>query len=180
VVTAGNSDTGKAILGFCLDAGVPVIAIVRNEQAKQELEKLGAQHVLIQETSQFKKQFAELSAELKTTAVFDGVGGALLSEVLELAQPGTTVYAYGFLGGGTPVSFHTGILIKGITIKGFSNFKTETVLNHTQLAVALEEISKVLHLPHFKFNIGKKFGFNEIDQALSYVGSTAGKAVLTI
>ena len=180
VVTAGNSDTGKAMLGFCLDAGFPVVAIVRNEEAKQDLEKLGAQHVLIQGTSQFKKQFAQLSAELKTTAVFDGVGGALLSEILELAQAGTTIYAYGFLGGGTSVSFHTGILVKGITIKGFSNFKTETVQDHAQLAVALEEISKMLHLPHFKFNIGKKFSFDEIDQALSYVASRAGKAVLTI
>lgn len=180
VVTAGNSDTGKAMLGFCQDAGYPAIALVRNQEAKKQLEKLGAQHVLIQGAPEFKKEFASLSAKLKTTAVFDGVGGALLSDILELAQPGSTVYAYGFLGGGTPVSFHTGILVKGITIKGFSNFKTETVQDHTQLAMALEEISKVLHLPHFRFNIGKKFSFEEIDQAIDYASSTSGKAILTI
>lgn len=180
VITAGNSDTGKAMLGFCQDAGYAAIALVRNEEAKQELEKLGAQHVLIHGTPEFKEQFAALSAELKTTAIFDGVGGGLLSEILELAQPGTTVYAYGFLGGATPVSFHTGILVKGITIKGFSNFKTETVLDHTQLASALEEISQVLHLPHFKFKIGKRFSFEDIDEALGFAASTSGKAILSI
>jgi NADPH2:quinone reductase len=180
VVTAGNSDTGKAMLGFCQYNELPIIAIVRNEEAKLELEKLGAKHVLVQGTPQFLKQFAALSAELRTTAVFDGVGGALLSEVLELVPAGSTIYAYGFLDGGTPVSFHTGILIKGITIKGFSNFKTETVQDPEQLAAALEEISKVIHLPHFKFKIGKKFSFEDIEQAIGYVASTAGKALLTI
>jgi NADPH2:quinone reductase len=175
VITAGNSDTGKAMSGFCQNAGFPVIAIVRNEEAKQELEKLGVEHVLVQSA----KQFAALSAELKTTAVFDGVGGALLSEVLELVPAGTTIYAYGFLGGGTPVSFHTGILIKGIIIKGFSNFKTETVLDPKQLAAALDEISEVIHMPHFKFKIGKKFSLDEIEQALAFTASNAGKALLT-
>jgi NADPH2:quinone reductase len=180
VVTAGNSDTGKAMLGFGLSAGFPVISIVRNDAGLQELKKLGAQHVLVQGTPQFQQQYVALSADLKATAVFDGVGGALLGDLLELALPGTSIYAYGFLGGGTPVSFHTGILVKGITIKGFSNFKTETVQDPQQLAEALEEISKVIHLPHFKFKIGKRFSFEDIQQALAYVASTDGKALLTI
>lgn len=179
VITAGNSDTGKAMLGFCQNAGFPVIAIVRNEEAKQELEKLNVKHVLVQGTPQFSKQFAALSGELKTTAVFDGVGGALLTEILEVVPAGTTIFAYGFLGGGTPVSFHTGILIKGITIKGFSNFKTETVQDPKQLAAALDEITKVIHMPHFKFKIGKKFRFDQIEQALAFTASNAGKALLT-
>ncbi len=178
VVTAGNSDTGRAMLGFCLNAGLPVISIVRNEEGKKELEALSASQVLIQGTSQFKEHFAALSGQLKTTAVFDGVGGTLLSEVLEMAPAGTTIYAYGFLGGSVPVSFHTGILIRQITIKGFSNFKTETVQDPHQLAIALDEISKVIHMPHFRFKIGAKFRLEEIDQALAFSGLNRGKALL--
>ena len=178
VITAGNSDTGRAMLGFCINAAFPVISIVRNEENKNELEALGASHVLIQGTDKFKEHFAALSADLKTTAVFDGVGGALVSELLEIVPAGTTFYAYGFLGGNTPVSFHTRLLIKGITIKGFSNFKTETVLDHRQLAEALEEISKVIHMPHFKFNIGAKFTLEQIGEALAFTGSKGTKAML--
>jgi NADPH2:quinone reductase len=177
VVTAGNSETGRAMLGFCLNDGLPVISIVRNEEGKKELEALGASQVLIHGTLEFKEQFATLSRELKTTAVFDGVGGVLLSELLEAVPPRTTVYAYGFLGGATPVTFHTGILVKGITIKGFSNFETETVQDHDQLAEALQQISKVIHMPHFRFKIAAKFTLEQIDQALAFNSTNGSKAM---
>lgn len=178
VITAGNSATGKAMLGFALDAGMPVISIVRNQQGKQELERLGAKNILIQGTEGFQQQFTTLTAALQATAVFDGVGGDLLSGIIALAQAGSTIYAYGFLGGATPVSFHTGLLTKGIAIKGFSNFKTETVQDHQQLAGALNDISRVIHQPFFKFDAGKRFRLEEIDEALSFVSSNGSKAVL--
>ena len=121
-----------------------------------------------------------MAAALNTTAVFDGVGGDLLSELITAAVPGTTVYAYGFLGGPAPVSFHSGVLTKGITIKGFSNFKTETVQDHEQLAEALEAISTVVDLPFFQFKAGKRFGLEEIEAALSYVSPDSSKAMIQI
>ena len=178
VITAGNSDTGKAMLGFCLNAGLPVLSIVRNEEGKVELEELGARNVLIQGTERFQEQFASACDRLGTTAVFDGVGGALLSELMPSLPAGATVYAYGFLGGGVPLSFHTGVLTKGITIKGFSNFNTETVQDHQQLATALDEINQVIRQPHFRFKTAKKFGFDQIGEALSFVPSNGGKAML--
>ena len=42
ISTAGNSATGIAMLGICIDAGFPIISIVRNQQGKHELEQLGA------------------------------------------------------------------------------------------------------------------------------------------
>jgi NADPH:quinone reductase-like Zn-dependent oxidoreductase len=178
VITAGNSDTGKALLGFALEAGLPVLSIVRSDKARLELEQLGAQHILIQGSTGFQKQFAALSVALKTTAVFDGVGGDLLSQLIPVLPAGATVYAYGFLGGPAPVSFHTGMLTKGITIKGFSNFKTETVQAPQQLAEALDEISRQIHLPFFKFKASQRFSLEEIDEALAYVSSDGSKAVL--
>lgn len=180
VITAGNSDTGKAMLGFALNANLPAISIVRSQESKQELERLGAKNVLVQGTDRFQEQFTALAADLKITAVFDGVGGDLLSQIVVAAPAGSTIYAYGFLGGLTPVSFHTGVLTKGIIIKGFSNFKTETVQDHQQLAEALNDISKVIHQPFFKFNAGRKFRMEEIEDALSYVSTDGSKAVLTI
>jgi NADPH2:quinone reductase len=180
IITAGNSDTGKAILGFALEARLPVLSIVRNESGKAELEKLGAKHILVQRTEQFAQELMTMATDLRMTAVFDGVGGDLLSQLIPVLPAGATVYAYGFLGGPVPVSFHTGLLTKGIAIKGFSNFKTETVQDPQQLAQALEAISRVIHLPYFKFNAGKKFGLEEIEAALSYAAADGTKAVLAI
>ena len=180
VITAGNSDTGKAMLGICIHANLPVISIVRNDQGKLDLEKIGAKHVLVQDSEHFQQQFASLANELHTTAIFDGVGGSLLSEIVNSAPPKSTVYAYGFLGGNTPLSFHTSILMKGITIKGFSNFNTETVQNHEKLELALSEISEIIPMPHFQFKTGETFGFDQVNAALSYVSINGSKAVLEI
>ncbi|TSJ36513.1 zinc-binding dehydrogenase [Mucilaginibacter corticis] len=180
IITAGNSDTGKAMLGFALEAKLPVLSIVRNESSKAELEKLGAKHILVQGTEQFAQELMTIATALKTTAVFDGVGGELLSQLIPVLPAGATVYAYGFLGGPAPVSFHTGMLTKGITIKGFSNFKTATVQDPQQLAQALEAISQVIHLSFFKFNAGKQFSLEEIEAALSYTAADGSKAVLVI
>jgi len=180
VITAGNSDTGKAMLGICLKTDFPVISIVRNAEGKKELEELGAKHILIQGTQDFQKEFAALTIQLGATAIFDGVGGALLNEIIGVLPAGTTIYAYGFLGGGAPLSFHTSLLMNGITIKGFSNFKTETVQDPEQLAEGLTEISEMIRMPHFRFKAAKKFSFEQINEALLFTPTNEGKAVLQI
>jgi NADPH:quinone reductase-like Zn-dependent oxidoreductase len=89
----------------------------------------------------------------------------------------STIYSYGFLDGQTAFSFSTSILMKGITIKGFSNFRTQTVLDAKNLEHALNDISRIIHMPHFKTKPGKKFSFEEANEALAF-SSTEGKAVL--
>ncbi len=180
IITAGNSATGIAMLGICLNAGFPVISIVRNAAGKRELESLGAKNVLVQGAEDFKEQLKAQSEKLKTTAIFDGVGGAILNDMIDIIPGGSTVYAYGFLGDNTPLSFHTSLLMKGITIKGFNNFRTETVQDSAQLEQALDEISKIIHMQHFKTKTGKKFKLEQIKEALSSPTEGGGKTVLQI
>lgn len=178
--TAGNSSTGIAMLGICTNAGFPVISIVRNARGKRELEELGAEYVLIQGDENFQDELARLSNELNTTAVFDGVGGALLNDIIGVIPAGTTIYAYGFLGDNIPFSFHTSLLVKGITIKGFNNFRTDTVQNSAQLEQALEAIGSMIHLPHFKFKSAKTFALKDIEEAISFSSVDGGKVVLQV
>jgi NADPH:quinone reductase-like Zn-dependent oxidoreductase len=180
IITAGNSATGIAMLGICLNADFPVISIVRNAKGKQELEELGAKYVFVQGSRNFKEQLKAQSEKLKTTAVFDGVGGAILNDIIDVIPGGSTIYAYGFLGDKIPLSFHTSLLMKGITIKSFNNFKTETVQDPAQLEQALDEISKMIHMPHFKTKRGEKFTFEQIDEALSFSLGDGSKTILKI
>src|SRR5450631_593849 len=92
----------------------------------------------------------------------------------------SVIYCYGFLGGGTPLTIHTSLLMRGITIKGFSNFRTATVQDPQNLEKALKEISRIVHMPHFKTQIGKKFRLEEINDALQFVSEKGGRAVLDL
>jgi NADPH:quinone reductase len=178
ICTAGNSATGVAMLGMAQLYNIPVISIVRNEAGKLALEALGAKQVLVQTETHFKQQLQQQAQQLQATAIFDGVGGALLNDIIPLLPFNSTIYVYGFLGGPTPLSFHASLLMRGITITGFSNFRTATVQDRARLQQALEEISRMLHLPHFETIMGQAFAFNQVNEALKYAAQAGAKAVL--
>ncbi len=178
ISTAGNSATGIAMLGICIANNFPLISIARTQDAKKELEKLGAKNIIVQTDIDFKEQLKELSQQLATTAVFDGVGGEILNRIIDVLPFNSTIYSYGYLGGKTPLTFHTSILMKGITIKAFGNFRTKTVQDPQLLEKALTDISDIIEMPHFKTKVGKGFTFDEISEALIFSSTTGGKAVL--
>jgi NADPH2:quinone reductase len=178
ICTAGTSATGIALLGVCLAYGVPLVSIVRTAAGKQALEALGATCVVVQEAADFTAQLQEAAQRLAATAVFDGVGGEVLNKIVDVVPANTTIYCYGYLGDSTPLTIHTRALMRGLTIKPFSNFKTATVQDSHQLAQALAAIRKIIHMPHFTTKIGREFKLEEITEALQFVAADGGKAIL--
>ncbi len=167
--TAGNSATGKALLAIALKYDVQVVMLVKNEKAKAELQSLGAQHVIVNTSLNFKEELGSCLSSLNATAVFDAVGGSILNRIMDTLLPKTTIYCYGFLGGIEPLSFHTRLLMKGITIRAFSNFQTETVQNDIYLQQALEDISSLLGTPHFISPAEKELPFTQAAEAIKFV-----------
>ena len=179
ISTAGNSATGIALLGFCLTYNFPLISIVRTEEGRKELKELGAKNVVVQSDPDFIGQLTDLAQTLNATAIFDGAGGDILNKILPLIPRNSVIYSYGYIGDAVPFTFHTSTLaLKNITIRPFSNFNTETVKDPNNLEKAVKEIGELLHLPHFKTKIGKKFRLEEINDALAYSGGNGKKAVL--
>ncbi|MGI4823024.1 MAG: zinc-binding dehydrogenase [Janthinobacterium lividum] len=178
ICTAGTSATGIALLGVCLAYGIPLVSIVRTAAGKRTLEALGATCVVVQEAADFTAQLQEAAQRLATTAVFDGVGGEILTQILDVLPANSTIYCYGYLGDSTPLTIHTSALMRGLTIKAFSNFKTVTVQDPHQLATALTAIEKIIHLPHFVTKIGREFKLEKITAALQFVAQDGGKAIL--
>ncbi|WP_216848944.1 zinc-binding dehydrogenase [Pedobacter sp. L105] len=180
ISTAGTSATGIAMVGICQAYDFPLVSIVRNEKGRKELEALGAKNIAVQDDYDFAQHLKEMSQKAETTAVFDGVGGEVLNKIIEVIPNNSTIYSYGYLGDAIPLTVHTRTLTsKGITIKPFGNFRTETVQNPQNLAAALAAIGELIHLPHFKTKIGKKFKLEEINEALLYSPENGEKAILS-
>ncbi len=179
ISTAGNSATGIALLGFCLAYSFPIISLVRNEAGKKELSELGAENILVQSDPDFDQQLTNLAISLSATAVFDGIGGQILNRLLPVIPRNSVIYSYGFIGDNIPFSFHTSLLaVKNVIIRPFANTNTTTVKNHDELALALKEIGKLIHQPHFKTKPGQMFKLEEVNEALRFTGQGGGKAVL--
>jgi len=179
ISTAGSSATGIALLGFCLTYDFPLISIVRNNESKKELLELGAKNIVVQSDADFAQQLKQVAQDLKTTAIFDGVGGDILNKITDSLPNNSTIYAYGFIGDQVPFTFHTSMLsLKNLMIRPFSNLKTDTVQNPQNLEKALKEISRLIHMPHFKTKTGKRFKLEEINDALLFTTVKGRKAVL--
>jgi NADPH:quinone reductase len=166
LVTAGNSATGLAMLGICLAKNFPLISVVRSESAKKELEDLGAKQVILQ---------SELPGKLPATVVFDGVGGAVVNDLIDKLPVGASIYNYGQLGANVPYAVNTGLLRTGLSVRGFSNFRTATVQDPVKLDAALQDLETMIGQPYFQTKVGQTFSLDNFQDALAYKG---GKAIL--
>lgn len=178
IVTAGNSATGHAVASLARKRKLPAIFLVRTESAREVLHRSGAEHVIV--TSEgFTEALGRLSAELGTTAVFDGVGGELLGRIAPSLPMNAAVYCYGFLDGSVPFSMHTTLfMMKNLTMRRFSNFESRTVKEQAKLVAALRALEAVIDDPAFATRIGKEFSYDQIEQAMAYESREGAKAIL--
>lgn len=179
IVTAGNSATGHAMAALARARHMPVILLVRSEAAAAALRALGVEHVIVA-SGDYGAQLAALAAELGTTAVFDGVGGALLGEVAAALPVNATIYCYGFLGGAVPLAIHTSLLMmKNLTIRRFSNFESATVKQPARLTAALKALQALIANPMLTTWRGPEFSYEQIGEAMAYSSPDGRKAILT-
>ena len=180
LITAGTSATGVALAGIATKLGLPTVSVVREEEGRRELHELGIGEVLAQSDPGFDADVQAALERLSATAVFDGVGGALLTRLVPRLAQGSTIYSYGYLGGyDTPLQIPTRLLLtKGLTVRGFSNFASPTVRDPKNLEAALRHIGELLALPPCKTPVGRTYAFEDIDEAIAAVGKGKGKPVL--
>jgi NADPH2:quinone reductase len=181
VVTAGNSATGHALAALTRDRAAPVLYLVRSASARDELQMLGAGHVLVTSDASFESAFGDLARRLNTTAVFDGLGGDIVGRLAPHLAQNSTFYFYGFLSGPVPISIPTFLFVmKNLVMKGFSNFESATVKDDQKLAAALADLEGRIGDKLFRTRIGKEFGLDEIDAAMKFETAPGAKAALIV
>ena len=179
VATAGGSATGRALAALARRCGVAVIHLVRSTAAREALRGLGMEHVLATEDGDFDDAFATLARDLAATAVFDGLGGAIVGRLAALLPQDATFHFYGFLDGATPISMTTlPFMARNLTMKRFSNFQSPTVRDPRALAEALADLRDCIEDPLFRTRIGETFPFDDIEAAMRHEAVPGAKAVL--
>ena len=179
IVTVGASATGLAIAALARQKGIPVLFLVRSQHGREQLQSLQLEHVLVTGDEDFDTKFEQLAEKLKTTAVFDGVGGELITRIAPRLPRNSTVWFYGFLAGATPVSVASfTFMTKSLTMKTFSNFNSATVRDPAKLREALGYLQTQIADRLFRTRIGKTFRLDQIREAMSYETEPGAKAVL--
>jgi NADPH:quinone reductase len=88
-----------------------VILLVRSTAAREELRGRGLEHVIATDGENSETELGELATQLQATAVFDGVGGELISRTASHLPMNATICLYGFLAGSTPISISSRIFV---------------------------------------------------------------------
>jgi NADPH2:quinone reductase len=178
VVTAGRSATGRAMTFLARRRNIPTLIIVRSSEPKAEMLRGGVQHVLASYDPDFMQDFENTTRTLGTTAVFDGVGGAFISQLLPALPLRSNIYFYSFLSGSEKVSFHSAVfMMKDLTMRKFSNFESATVRDGKSLMNMLEDLESCIEGPLLRTLVGQDFDLAEFDAAMEYKGVGGRKAV---
>lgn len=179
IVTAGNSATGLAMAVLARRKNVPALFLVRSEKSREELLRSGIRHVIATNGEGFADEFEKLANQLEATAVFDGVGGELISRIAPHLPVNSCVSFYGFLAGSAPISIPSAVFMaKNLVFKRFSNFNSATVKDRTKLSEAFEYLQGVIEDPMFRTKVGTTFTFDQIDEAMAYQSPSGAKAIL--
>lgn len=102
VHTAAASQLGQMLVKLAPSMDVEVINVVRREEQKELLEKLGAKHVVVTTSGEEDSWKAELKAKIKdlgATAAFDAVSGDMTGHIMDCMPVKGAVYLYGGLAG---------------------------------------------------------------------------------
>jgi NADPH:quinone reductase-like Zn-dependent oxidoreductase len=180
VIPAASSSVGLAAIEIVKAEGGISIATTRKSDKKQELLKLGADHVIATDEEDYVARVAEITAGKGARVTFDPVAGPFIEKLALAAQPGGIIFAYGGLSGQpTPYPLLTA-LPKGLSIRGYTLLEFTRVPE--KLAVAKQYIYDRLADGHFHPKIAKIFPFAQTVDAYRYLESNAqvGKIVVTV
>lgn len=79
VLTAAASSLGQMMNRLCMQAGVPIVNVVRSDQQVAVLRELGASYVCNSNSLDFEDELTEALRQTKATLAFDATGGGNLA-----------------------------------------------------------------------------------------------------
>jgi NADPH:quinone reductase len=138
------------------------------------------EYVLASGHPDLTRDFKQRAKKIGATAVFDGVGGALISQIIGSLPPKPSMYFYGFLSGQEKVAFHSAVfMFKDLRMKRFGNFETVTVKDGKKRAEMFKDLEGCIDDPLFRTSLGKDFKLEEVKDAMEYEGG-AKRAVFVV
>ena len=179
-IPAASSSVGLAAIQIVRDAGATAIAVTRTRAKKDELQALGAHHVIATAEEDYVARIHEITGGKGVRLTFDPVAGPFVEKLAAAAAPGGIIFEYGWLSG-QPTPFPLfDALGRGLTVRGY--VLMEITMNPNLLALAKAYIVERLADGRFAPKVAKTFSFADTIDAYRYLESNqqVGKIVITV
>lgn len=180
LITAASSSVGIAAIEITRAQGAISIATTRTQAKKEELLKLGADHVIVTNDENLPTRIKEITKGQGARIIFDPVAGKDIEKLAEAAADKGIIFVYGNLANEPmPYPLFTA-LSKGLTIRGYTLFELSTDLNLRKEAE--KYIFDHITQGDFKPRIARIFSLDQIVAAHQYMESNEqiGKIVVKV
>jgi NADPH:quinone reductase-like Zn-dependent oxidoreductase len=168
VLTAAGSGVARLLAALALDAGLPVIGLVRSSAGAAELAAVHPRLPVVATDRPDWHAALELALDGKPLrAVVDAVGGALASGLFRRLAPGGTLVTYGDLSG-EPLSIPAlpfsvrDLRIEGVSVGRWAGLPAEQRRLDVQGALEL-----ALRHPHL-FEVAASYDLGEVGMAVAH------------
>ncbi|NAY92383.1 zinc-binding dehydrogenase [Muricauda sp. JGD-17] len=179
-VPAISSSAGYGCFELAKDAGAMVIGSTRTSAKKDDLKKLGIDHLIISSEESVEKRLMQLTKGEGVSFVYDPIAGNFCNEYLDALSMGAVVIIYGLLDPNPTPYPLVPLIRKKAVMDAYSQFNhVEDIdkLNECK-AYVLERIKKGILKP----KVSKVFDFEDYKKAYEYMLSNqqVGKIVVSI
>lgn len=120
--TAATGGVGFAAIEVAKEMGLTVIATTRKGDKKQALAEAGADHVIVTEDEDLAQRVSTITGGAGVKFVFDPIGGKSVPQLIDSLGPGGVYAIYGLLDMTTPEVPMMPVMVKGLTITGYTVF----------------------------------------------------------
>ena len=97
IQSAANSALGKMLIKLFKENGIKTINLVRRDDPKEELLRIGADYVLNTNDNDFEQNLEEIAKKESATKFYDAIGGEFAVKVLRKLPPESILTIYGIL-----------------------------------------------------------------------------------
>lgn len=118
IQNAANSAVGRHVIAFARRLGLRTINIVRREELRPELEKLGADAVLL-DTDDWKEEIPRITGGEQPALALNAVGGDNGTRLIFTLRPGGTHVTYGAMSRQALKVPAGPLIFKNIALRGF-------------------------------------------------------------
>lgn len=180
LIPAASSSVGLAAIQIANMVGAVPVALTRGSSKRAALQKAGAAHVIATEEQDLVQEVRRITDGKGARVVFDPVGGPTVTKLTEAMSQQGILFQYGALSSEpTPLPLMN-VLVKGLTIRGYTIFEITT--DPQRLRRAKQFINEGLTSGKLKPVVAKIFTLEKIVEAHRFMESNQqiGKIVVTV
>lgn len=179
---AANGAVGKTLAILAANRGINTINLVRRDDAKDELTKIGIKNNVSTSDDNWQDQVKAIVGDQRIIAAIDAVGGKASGELQSLLGENGTIVAFSALSG-EPMAINSGSLIfKNQTAKGLWGTDTSVNMNHKNKQRLVNELIDRATDGNLQLPVDSTYDLSEVTKAVSddVQSNKNGKVLLKI